>query len=157
MNAKKIHPGRFVLFIVIALLPLLHPGSTFADGKAKVSFKTDFLPIIAHNANIMPLLKSYDIYEWGWCRVVIEPRGTPDYIYPYVFLAKLKGDKGPYRYIIVIDHVYQISTTTNQIVTSTNIVDSSLLGVSIWPLKKPMSLKMAQQYVPPPDTIPNTK
>jgi len=126
--------GWFGGYLLAFVLLVCSNPLSLAEGRAQVSFKEVFLPQLRHDQAIMEMLASFDIDDTGTCQAVIGNRVS--YTFPCVFPAKRKGDKGPYRYLLVIDRIEAMSSFVNRIIAGGGRVNLHALGISIWPLKE---------------------
>ena len=108
------------------------------EGQARITFTKNCLPRIKDHSELLSILSQYDIKEDGTCQAVEGPiTATSTYSYPFVFPARLKGESGEYKFLIVIDYASSISDDHNRIIAGYK-VQGDTVGVSVWPLSKPV-------------------
>lgn len=116
------------LFLIFSILSC----DAFGEGRAVISFKENFHAKIKEIPKIAKILDCFDIADKGAARTLVG--NSVEYIFPFAFLAKLKGDKGGYQYVIVIDSIEAISSFPNTMIAGTARFDPQSIGVSVWPL-----------------------
>ena len=107
----------------------------YGAGQARITFTDTCLPLIKDHADLLALLSAYEVKEQGTCQAA---EGFGTYSYPFIFPARLKGDGGPYKFVVVIDHVSSLSEDHNRFISGYKVAGESI-GLGIWPLPKPVS------------------
>ena len=120
--------------VVLALLLL--PASSWAEGRARISFERNCRPKIKDDRAIMAILSAFELQDTGTCQYLSTDDPTPRYDFPFIFPARLKGDQGGFRFLVVIDYQEAISGTHNRIIAGrgSGLASYHQLGVAIWPL-----------------------